>query len=405
MTNAYDAIVIGARCGGSPTAMLLARAGYRVLLVDKATFPSDTMSTHLLHPPAVAALARWGILDRLEATGCPPVTTYDFDLGDVSITGSPRPVDGEARAFVPRRTVLDALLVDAAVAAGAELREAFTVDEVLFDDGRVSGIGGHARGGAPVTERASVVIGADGMHSLVAKAVRPARYNEVPRITPLYYAYWSGLPVDEFTTYERSEHRRGWAVSPTHDGLTCVVQGWPQEEFEANRRDVEGAFMRTFDLVPEFAERIHAATRETRFVGSGNLPGFFRQPYGPGWALVGDAGYHKHPITGLGITDAFRDAELLASALDDCFAGRRAYEDALAGYQRERDEQALPLYELTAEFAMLEPPPPDLEELIGAMQGNQAAMDDFVSVMAATLPAPEFFGPENTGRIMERAAA
>jgi len=243
------------------------------------------------------------------------------------------------------------------------------------------------------------------MHSLVAKAVRPRQYHEVPRITPLYYAYWSGLPVDEFKTYERSEHRRGCAVSPRPDGLTCVVQGWPQEEFEANRKDVEGAFMRSFDLVPEFAERIHAATRETRFVGSGNLPGFFREPYGPGWALVGDAGYHKHPITGLGITDAFRDAELLVSALDDSFEGRRSYEDALAGYQRERDEQALPLYEFTAEFAKLEPPPPDLEELIGAMQGNQAAMDDFVSVMAATLPAPEFFGPENTGRILERAAA
>ena len=278
----------------------------------------------------MAALGRWGILERLEATGCPPVTTYEFDLGPVSIAGSPRPVDGEARAFAPRRTVLDALLVDAAVAAGAELREAFTVDEVLFDDGRVSGIGGHAKGGAHVTERARVVIGADGMHSLVAKAVRPRRYHEVPRLTPLYYAYWSGLPVDEFKTYERAEHGRGWAVSPTHDGLTCVVQGWPQEEFEANRKDVEGAFMRSFDLVPEFAERIHAATRETRFVGSGNLPGFFRQPYGPGWALVGDAGHHKHPITGFGMSDAFRDAELLASALDDCFAGRRPYEDALA---------------------------------------------------------------------------
>jgi flavin-dependent dehydrogenase len=405
MTNEYDAIVIGARCGGSPTAMLLARAGYRVLLVDKATFPSDTMSTHLLHPPAVAALGRWGILERLEATGCPPVTTYDFDFGPVSIAGSPRPVDGEARAFAPRRTVLDALLVEAAVAAGAELRDAFSVDEVLFDDGRVSGIGGHARGGARVSERARVVIGADGMHSLVARAVRATRYHEVPRVTPLYYAYWSGLPVDEFKTYERSEHGRGWAISPTHDGLTCVVQGWPQEEFEANRKDVEGAYLRSFDLVPDFAERIHAATRETRFVGSGNLPGFFRQPYGPGWALVGDAGYHTHPITGFGISDAFGDAELLASALDDCFAGRRLYEDALAGYQRERDEQALPLYELTCDFAKLEPPPPDLQELIGAMEGNQAAMDDFVSVMAATLPAPDFFGPENTGRIMERAAA
>jgi 2-polyprenyl-6-methoxyphenol hydroxylase-like FAD-dependent oxidoreductase len=405
MTNDYDAIVIGARCGGSPTAMLLSRAGYRVLLVDKATFPSDTMSTHLLHPPGVAALRRWGLLERLEATGCPAMTTYAFDFGPIGVSGSPRPVSGEARAFAPRRTVLDALLVDAAVAAGAELREAFPVDEVLFDGGRVCGISGKARGGARVTEHANVVIGADGMHSLVAKAVRPRRYHEVSRLTPLYYAYWSGLPVDEFKTYERAEHGRGWAISPTHDGLTCVVQGWPQAEFDANRKNIEGTFMRSFDLAPEFAEQIHAATRETRFVGSGNLPGFFREPYGPGWALVGDAGHHKHPITGFGISDAFRDAELLASALDDCFAGRRPYDEALGGYRRERDERALPLYELTCDFATLEPPPPDLQELIAAMQGNQAAMDDFVSVMAATLPPSAFFGPENTGRIMERATA
>ena len=403
MSNQYDAIIIGARCGGSPTAMLLARAGYRVLLVDKARFPSDTMSTHLLHPPAIAALARWGILERLEATSCPPVTTYTFDFGPVAVSGSPRPVDGEARAFVPRRTVLDTLLVEAAVVAGAELRETFTVDELLFDDGRVCGVGGRARGGPAVTERARVVIGADGIYSLVAKAVQPERYNEVPRLTPLYYAYWSGLPADEFKTYDRAEHRRGWAISPTHDGLTCVIQGWPQEEFEANRKDVEGTFMRSFELVPEFAERISQANRETRFVGTGNLPGFFRKPYGPGWALVGDAGYHKHPITGLGISDAFRDAELLAAALDDAFAGRRPYDDAMAAYQRARDEDAMPLYELTNEFAALAPPPPEMQELIGAMQGNQDAMDDFVSVMAATLPAPEFFAPENTGRIIDAA--
>jgi 2-polyprenyl-6-methoxyphenol hydroxylase-like FAD-dependent oxidoreductase len=405
MSNQYDAIVIGARCGGAPTAMLLARAGHRVLLVDKATFPSDTMSTHLLHPPGVAALARWGILERLEATGCPPVNTYEFDLGPLSVSGSPRPVQGEGGALVPRRTVLDSLLVDAAVAAGAELREGFPVDELLFDDGRVSGIGTRAPGGAQMTERARVVIGADGMHSLVAKAVRPRRYHEVARLTPLYYAYFSGLPVNEFKTYERAEDGRGWATTPTHDGLTCIVQGWPQAEFEANRKDVEGAFMRTFDLVPEFAERIHAATRETRFVGSGNLPGFFRQPYGPGWALVGDAGHHKHPITGFGMHDAFLDAELLASALDDWLAEGRQYEESLGGYQRKRDERALPFYELTCDFAKLEPPEPDLQGLIAAMQGNQPAMDDFVSVMAATLSPPEFFGPENTARIIGRAAA
>jgi 2-polyprenyl-6-methoxyphenol hydroxylase-like FAD-dependent oxidoreductase len=405
MTGNYDAIVVGARCGGSPTAMLLARSGYRVLLLDKATFPSDTMSTHLAHPPAVAALARWGILDRLEATNCPPVTRYSFDFGPVTIAGSPHPADGVANAYGPRRIVLDALLVEAAVAAGAELREGFTVEEVVIDDGAVTGIRGHVKDGPTVTERARVVVGADGRHSRVAKAVQPERYNEAPMLAASYYAYWSGLPVDGFENYIRAEDDRGWAALPTHDGLTCVVQGWPQSQFDANRKDIEGNYMRTFDLAPEFAERMHAATRETRFVGTRDLPGFFLKPYGPGWALVGDAGYHKHPITAFGITDAFRDAEALASALDDAFAGRRPYDDALADYQRARDEVAMPIYGFTCDFATIEPPPPEMQHLIGAMQGNQEAMDGFVSVMAGTLPAPEFFAPENAGRIMAQAAA
>ena len=185
----------------------------------------------------------------------------------------------------------------------------------------MTGIRGHAKGGATVTERARVVIGADGKHSLVAKAVEPERYNEVPHATPSYYAYWSGLPVDGFEVYIRAEDDRGWGVLPTHDDLTCVVQGWPQSQFKANRKDVEGTYMKSFELAPEFAERIHGAKRETGFVGTGDLPGFFLKPYGPGWALVGDAGYHKHPITAFGITDAFRDAEAVASALDDAFAG------------------------------------------------------------------------------------
>ena len=385
--------------------MLLARNGYRVLLVDKATFPSDTMSTHLAHPPAVAALARWGILKQLEATNCPPITRYSFDFGPVTIAGTPRPADGAGQAYGPRRIVLDALLVEAAVAAGAELREGFTVEEILVDEGRVTGIRGHARGGKSLTERARVVIGADGRHSLVAKAVEPRRYNEVPALAAAYYAYWSGLPAEGFDTSIRAEGGRGWAAIPTHDDLTCVVVGWPPSQFKENRKDVEGSYMKSFELAPEFAERIRGAKRETRFVGTADLPGFFLKPYGPGWALVGDAGYHKHPITAFGITDAFRDAEAVASALDDAFAGRRPYDDAMADYQQARDEEALPIYEFTNEFAKLEPPPPEMQQLIGAMHGNQEAMDGFVSVMAGTLPAPEFFGPENAGRIMAQAAS
>ncbi len=405
MSTDYDAIVIGARCGGSPTAMLLARNGYRVLLVDRATFPSDTMSTHLAHPPAVAALDRWGILEQLEATNCPPITRYSFDFGPVAVAGTPRPSNGTAKAYCPRRIVLDALLVEAAAAAGAEVREAFTVEEVLIDDGRVTGIRGHAKGGDTVTETAKVVVGADGRHSLLAKAVQPEQYNEVPALAPAYYAYWSGLPADGFDTYIRAESGRGWAAIPTHDGLTCVVQGTPQADFATTKKDVEGTYLEGFELAPEFAERIKGAKRESGFMGAGDLAGYFRKPYGPGWALVGDAGYHKHPITAFGITDAFRDAEAVASALDETFSERRSFDDAMADYQRARDEEALPIYGFTCDFAKLEPPPPEMQQLIGAMQGNQEAQDGFVSVMAGTLPAPEFFGPENAGRIMAAAGA
>jgi flavin-dependent dehydrogenase len=393
MSTEYDAIVVGGRCGGSPTAMLLARKGYRVLLVDKATFPSDTMSTHLAHPPAVAALERWGILDQLEATNCPPITRYSFNFGPVSVAGTPRPSNGTAKAYCPRRIVLDALLVEAAAAAGAEVREAFTVEEVLLEDGRVTGIRGHAKGGDTVSERAKVVIGADGRHSIVVKAVEPESYNEVPPLAPAYYAYWSDLPTDGFDTYIRAESGRGWAAIPTHDGLTCVVQGTPQEDFAITKKDVEGTYLEGFELAPEFAERIRGATRESGFMGAGDLAGYFRKPYGPGWALVGDAGYHKHPITAFGITDAFRDAEALAIALDESFAERRRYGEAMAEYQRARDEEALPIYAFTNDFAKLEPPPPEMQQLIGSMQGDQEAQDGFVSVMAGTLPAPEFFGP------------
>jgi 2-polyprenyl-6-methoxyphenol hydroxylase-like FAD-dependent oxidoreductase len=399
----YDAIVVGARCAGSPTAMLLARKGYRVLLLDKATFPSDTMSTHHVHPPGVAALERWGLLERLEATGCPPIETYSFDFGPLTISGSPQPIDGIARGYCPRRTVLDKLLADAAVEAGAELREGFTVDEILAADGTVTGIRGHAKGGAAVTERARVVIGADGKHSLVAKTVQPDQYDERPSRQAMYYAYWSGLPVGGFDVTIRVENRRGWAAIPTHDDLTVVPFGWPVDEFHANRGDIEGNFFAAMDLAPEFAERVRAAKRESKFIGSAELPGYFRKPFGPGWALLGDAGYHKNPITAMGINDAFRDAELVVGALDDAFSGRRSYEDGMSDYQQTRDREALPVYEFTDDFAQLQPPPPEMQQLLGAMRGNQKAMDGFVSVQANSLPAPEFFAPENVGRILAEA--
>ena len=401
----YDVIVVGARCAGSPTAMLLARKGYKALLLDKATFPSDTMSTHFVHPPGVAALERWGLHEKLKATGCPPVDTYSFDFGPLTISGKPQPIDGFDHGYSPRRTVLDKLLVDAAVEAGAELREAFTVDEVLASDGKVAGIRGHEKDGDEVTEHATVVIGADGKHSLVAKTVKPEQYEERPSRQAMYYAYWSGLPVDAFDVTIRAENSRGWAAMPTHDDLTVVPFGWPIDEFKANKGDVEGNFFASMELAPEFAERLRAAKRESKFIGSAELPGYFRKPFGPGWALLGDAGYHKNPITAMGINDAFRDAELVVGALDDAFSGRRSYEEGMSDYQQTRDREAMPVYEFTDDFALLQPPPPETQQLLGAMQGNQEAMDGFVSVQANTLPAPEFFSDENVGKIMAAASS
>src|SRR5262245_30244403 len=158
----YDAIVIGARCGGAPTAMLLARAGHRVLLVDRSTFPSDTVSTLVIHPTGMAALARWGVLDAVVASGCPALDSYTFDFGPLVITGTPLPDSGSSLAYAPRRVVLDKILVDAAAEAGVEVREGYTVEDLVFDDDVVVGVRGRSATGGSAVDRATIVIGADG---------------------------------------------------------------------------------------------------------------------------------------------------------------------------------------------------------------------------------------------------
>ncbi|MDQ1518606.1 MAG: hypothetical protein QOE80_4436 [Actinomycetota bacterium] len=402
MKTDYDAIVVGARCAGSPTAMLLARKGYRVLLVDRASFPSDTLSTHMIHAPGVAALHRWGLLEQVVATGCPPIDTYTFDFGPFTIAGHPRPSDGIATAYAPRRTVLDKILVDAAAQAGAEVRERFTIDDVVVEDGTVVGIRGHGEGSEPVLERARVVIGADGRNSSVARAVRPEQYNEKPMLMWSYYTYWSGLPVTGFEIVVRPD--RGWAALPTNDGLTLLVVGWPYAESTDYKTDVEANYLKTLELAPEIADQVRAAKREERFAG-GAVPNFFRKPYGPGWALVGDAGYTKDPITAQGISDAFRDAELCAGAVDETLDGRRPFDDAMSAYHRTRDGAVLPIYEFTAQLATLAPPPIEMQQLLGAVHGNRDAMDAFASITAGTLSPAEFFAPDHVGRIMSAAAA
>ena len=400
MSRNYDAIVVGARCAGAPLAMLLAERGQRVLVVDKATFPSDTLSTLVIQPTGVAALERWGLLGEVVATGCPPIERFTFDFGPVVIAGRPRAATNGAgvraadastsgTAYAPRRTVLDTILVEAASRAGAEVRQGFSVDEVLIDDGVVTGIRGTDESGRIITERARVVVGADGWNSVVARAVGAERYHDKPVLENAFYTFWSGLPVDGMVTLIRGD--RGIAAIPTNDDLTLLLVGCPFADAAEFRRDVEGSYQAAVDRDPAFAERLAAATREDRF-SSGGVPNFFRMPHGPGWALVGDAGYTKDPITAQGISDALCGAEALATALERTWAGDA---DALRVHQERRDEAALPLYDFTTQLATLEPPPPEMQELLGVIAGSQPAMDDFVSVSCGTLSPAQFFDPAN----------
>jgi flavin-dependent dehydrogenase len=336
------------------------------------------------------------------ATGCPPIDTYAFDFGPIVLGGSPASDVGPV-AYAPRRTVLDKLLVDAASEAGAEVREGFVVEGILRDGDRVTGIRGHGQGGASVTESARIVIGADGLHSLVAKAVRPEQYHEKPQLLAAYYSYWSGLPMEgRFEVYVRP--RRGFAAWPTNDGLTLVVAGWPFAEFDANRKDIEGNYLRTLDTAPAFAARVRGAKREERFTGTA-VPNFLRKPFGPGWALVGDAGYNKDFITAFGITDAFHSVELCVTALDAAFSGGRPFDAEMGRYQSVRDEHALPRFDFTTQLAALEPPPPELVQILSAAQGNQDAMDAFARVNASVMSPADFFSRENVERIFANARA
>ncbi|MFE5484398.1 NAD(P)/FAD-dependent oxidoreductase [Streptomyces sp. NPDC056527] len=387
----YDAIVVGARCAGAPTAMLLARRGHRVLLLDRAHFPSDTVSTHLIHPPGLAALDRWGLLSRVTAGDLPMITTYSFDLGPLTLAGSPAGY-GFPGSYAPRRTVLDKILVDAAAEAGAEVREGFSVEELVNGGGSagdaVTGIRGREHDSPQVTEHARLVIGADGAHSFVARSVEAASYAEKPKLQASYYTYWSGLGFDRFEAFLRPD--RGFAGWPTNDGLTLLICSWPMREFEANRTDSEGEYLATVALAPDLAERLASATRAERFVGTA-VPNYFRTPYGPGWALVGDAGYLKDFITAQGIQDAFQDAELCARAVDETLTGQRPFEEAMRDYQEARDERVREIYEFTADFACLDPPTPEMRRMFGAIARQQETMDGFARVIAGVTPPSEFF--------------
>ena len=398
----YDAIVVGARCAGSPTAMLLAKRGYRVLLVDRATFPSDTISTHLLWPHGAEMMARWGLLDRLRATGLPAICReMTFDVGPFALRGTVPDANDGRGGYCPRRKVLDTILVRAAEEAGCDLREGFVVDELLRSGTSVVGIRGHDQTGGPYEDHARVVVGADGVHSLVATSVTAREYDTYPVAACAYYSYFHGVALSDVELYMREHCAFGGA--PTNDELQLVMVNWPAEQFAEVRADIEGHFWRALDLAPDFAARVRAGQREDAWHGTAGVPGYFRTPYGEGWALVGDAAYNRDPITAQGISDAFLDADSIVNAIDAGLSARTTLPAALSAHGLARDERVRPMYHFTYQLARLEPPPKAMQRLFAGLHGNQDATNAFFSAITGAIPISEFMAEENIARITATA--
>lgn len=398
---AYDVIVVGARCAGSPTAMLLARKGYRVLLIDRVSFPSDTVSTHVVWPPGVGAMKRWGLLDRLVNTGCPSIEKFTMDFGIAKVTGAPPPLDGIRTSYAPRRMILDHLLVEAAAAAGAEVRTSFSLTGLISDNGTVLGIKGHSRNGGTVEERARIVVGADGIRSLVANAVSARVYDDQPARTFNSYTYWNNCPSEGFHSFGTPQ---GFSIGmfPTHHGCTLVNVIGSVDKFLEYKSNVEANYLKIVTSVPELAERLSAAKRVERFYSTADLPNYFKRPFGPGWALVGDAGYVRDPISAQGITDSFCSAELLTQAIDEAFSGKTDSMDAFAEYERHRNAQVSRMYDFTLLTASLSLAPEDII-LLQAISKSPKDSDDFFGAFVGTVPIRKFHHPLNITRILNLA--
>jgi 2-polyprenyl-6-methoxyphenol hydroxylase-like FAD-dependent oxidoreductase len=378
----HDVVIVGARVAGSATAMLLARLGHDVAVVDQASFPSDTVSTHSIARSGVVQLQRWGLLDEVLDSGAPPIRQVTFHAGGESVSRVIKEQSGVDLVVAPRRYLLDTILACAALRAGAEVRDGVTVTGVRRDgSGRVTGVYGHDRGGAPVELAARFVVGADGLGSRVARSVGAAINELRPADGAAQYAYYEGIPWTGFEFFVAPRSFAG--VFPTHHGQACIWVCTPAADARAVRRGTASRAEAFGELLqrsaPELAERLRAARRTAPVQGMLRQPNQLRQAFGPGWALVGDAGYHRDAVTAYGISDAFRDAELLAVALDQALGDAAEDTAALAGYQQQRDRALREIFELTCALADF----PAVPTFVGLQKQLGAAIDKQAAALAA----------------------
>ena len=394
----YDAIIVGARCAGAPCAMLLARQGLRVLLLDRDHFPSNMpQSTHLMHPLAIAKLKAWGLLEPIAARTT-PLTNWRVDLYGQVLAGPPPPFDGNTLSYAPRRHLLDDVLVRAAIKAGAELREACTVTDLVVEADRVVGVEARERNGRKFVERAKIVIGADGPGSVVAHRIKAQETNTVPIGQSNLWSYFEGTPLDEVQLYVHP--KAGAFAFPSSDGSAVVATNLMYGEFIAAKADRMSAFRaRLRQVAPSLADMIAHAKQVDRLY-AGCTRAFVRKAWGPGWALIGDAGMKKDPVTAQGIPSAFLTAEWMADAVAHGLSGPQSLDRALADYEAKRDAFMMPFYDFTARLAEFNPPNPEQDQLYRALKTSPTNRSALFGAVALTHSPTAFFAPDNIRRII-----
>lgn len=413
----WDAIVIGGRCSGAATAMLLARHGHRVLVLDRAELPSDTLSTHFLWPHGASYLQRWGLLDEIKRK-----TPFSREIELVQegialraaidvrhVAEQLELLHGDAGGAVDvalsvRRSILDGVVLKGAERAGVEIRTGCAVEELQVQDGTVTGVVARDGAGQRFVEQAKLVVGADGRSSFVAKTLGLPKYDQRLRCTFAYWSYFEGLHEDIPRLHRRG--RLATAAVSTNDSRTMVLVWGPGEWFSAFRRSAAANFQRALDFVhPQLgAELRESGTRAERFYGAVDQAAYLRKLSGPGWVLVGDAACFKDQCTATGMTHAFRDAELASAAMHQHLSGQASFTDAMRVYeQRRRSQQSAAYYDYVCTLAEMKPLRHDELLLHMALRSNRQEASRYLAVHADIAPVADFFQASNLLQLLEGA--
>lgn len=398
----FDVIVVGARCAGAATAMLLARAGHRVLMLDKDPAGTEMKhSTHFVQPIAVAQLLKWGLLPALEAA-CPSFSTYRFDYEFLEIAGSPPAVDGEERAFCPRRPVIDGILLEGALSAGVEYRPHTKVTGVMTSEYGVCGVQTSTATGHAERLPARLVIGADGPASTIAAAVNAGSYCEAGIQQVTMWGYWPITVAAEL--YFKPKGGRAIYMAPTSGGDAIVGVNWTYADYLTIRQEAQTVYHAIVEaLAPATAAQL-SQCRPSVPLRTGSTRNFLRVPHGPGWVLVGDAGHKKDPCTAQGITDAFLDAENCAAIIDAGLRGEQPLEVTLKAWHAARDARLIPRHHMTIQLAQFADPDDGEKALYASIAASREETTRFIGLLTGSTDPAAFFAADNLAKIVAAGA-